>query len=169
MTAADMLAELIAALERDGVSLRFAELKDPTKDRLKQLRPVRGARGARLLPDGRIGRRRLRGSDRHRVGGLGRAGLTVRQPTGTVAGRRPVLVLDVAEAESIDEPAEDARAPTSSTCPSGASWPGTSRTRMIVASTRDRDGHPDADALDRDDLGEREGREHADHDQRRAR
>jgi high affinity sulfate transporter 1 len=36
MTAADMLAELIESLESDGVSLRFAELKDPTKDRLKQ-------------------------------------------------------------------------------------------------------------------------------------
>ncbi len=36
MTAADMLAELIASLVSDGVSLRFAELKDPTKDRLKR-------------------------------------------------------------------------------------------------------------------------------------
>ena len=36
MTAGDMLAELIEALERDGISLRFAELKDPTKDRLKR-------------------------------------------------------------------------------------------------------------------------------------
>ena len=35
MTAADMLAELIAALEAGGVSLRFAELKDPVKDRLR--------------------------------------------------------------------------------------------------------------------------------------
>ncbi len=36
MTAADMLRELIASLERDGVSLRFAELKDPMKDLLKR-------------------------------------------------------------------------------------------------------------------------------------
>ena len=36
MTAADMLAELIEALGAAGVSLRFAELKDPTKDRLKR-------------------------------------------------------------------------------------------------------------------------------------
>jgi high affinity sulfate transporter 1 len=36
MTAADMLAELIEAMDRQGVSLRFAELKDPTKDRLKR-------------------------------------------------------------------------------------------------------------------------------------
>jgi high affinity sulfate transporter 1 len=36
MTAGDMLVELISALERDGISLRFAEMKDPTKDRLKR-------------------------------------------------------------------------------------------------------------------------------------
>jgi high affinity sulfate transporter 1 len=36
MTAADMLAELIASLEATGMSLRFAELKDPAKDRLKR-------------------------------------------------------------------------------------------------------------------------------------
>ena len=36
MTAADMLRELIESLERDGVSLRFAELKDPMKDLLKR-------------------------------------------------------------------------------------------------------------------------------------
>ncbi len=36
MTAADTLAELIAALESTGVSLRFAELKDPVKDRLRR-------------------------------------------------------------------------------------------------------------------------------------
>ena len=36
MTAADMLAELIESLEREGVSLRVAELKDPTKDLLKR-------------------------------------------------------------------------------------------------------------------------------------
>jgi high affinity sulfate transporter 1 len=36
MTAADMLAELVAALEAQGTSLRFAELKDPAKDRLKR-------------------------------------------------------------------------------------------------------------------------------------
>jgi high affinity sulfate transporter 1 len=33
-TAADVLAEVIDALEADGVALRFAELKDPVKDRL---------------------------------------------------------------------------------------------------------------------------------------
>jgi len=36
MTAGDVLGELIATLDASGVSLRFAELKDPTKDRLKQ-------------------------------------------------------------------------------------------------------------------------------------
>ena len=36
MTAADRLAEQIEALEREGVSLRVAELKDPTKDLLKR-------------------------------------------------------------------------------------------------------------------------------------
>ncbi len=34
MTAADMLAALIASLEANGTRLRFAELKDPVKDRL---------------------------------------------------------------------------------------------------------------------------------------
>jgi high affinity sulfate transporter 1 len=36
MTAADMLLELVATLEAQGTSLRFAELKDPVKDRLKR-------------------------------------------------------------------------------------------------------------------------------------
>jgi len=36
MTAADMLAELIESLGGSGVTIRFAELKDPTKDRLKR-------------------------------------------------------------------------------------------------------------------------------------
>ena len=36
MTAADMLAGLIEALAKVGVSLRFAELKDPIKDHLKR-------------------------------------------------------------------------------------------------------------------------------------
>jgi hypothetical protein len=35
MTAADILEELLAVLARDGVELRFAELKDPVKDRLR--------------------------------------------------------------------------------------------------------------------------------------
>jgi high affinity sulfate transporter 1 len=36
MTAADMLEELLAILERDEIALRFAELKDPVKDRLRR-------------------------------------------------------------------------------------------------------------------------------------
>jgi high affinity sulfate transporter 1 len=36
MTAAEMLSELIASLKANGTSLRFAELKDPVKDRLKR-------------------------------------------------------------------------------------------------------------------------------------
>ena len=36
MTAGDVLGELIAALDARDVSLRFAELKDPTKDQLKR-------------------------------------------------------------------------------------------------------------------------------------
>lgn len=36
MTAADMLTELIASLEANHTKLRFAELKDPVKDRLKR-------------------------------------------------------------------------------------------------------------------------------------
>jgi len=35
-TAADVLAEVIDTLEEDGMALRFAELKDPVKDRLKR-------------------------------------------------------------------------------------------------------------------------------------
>ena len=35
MTAAEMLSDLIASLEAKGTSLRFAELKDPVKDRLR--------------------------------------------------------------------------------------------------------------------------------------
>lgn len=36
MTAADMLDDLLDDLDRRGVSLRFAELKDPVKDRLQR-------------------------------------------------------------------------------------------------------------------------------------
>jgi high affinity sulfate transporter 1 len=36
MTAADVLEELLAILERDDIELRFAELKDPVKDRLRR-------------------------------------------------------------------------------------------------------------------------------------
>jgi MFS superfamily sulfate permease-like transporter len=36
VTAADMLVELDAALEEAGVELRFAEMKDPVKDKLKR-------------------------------------------------------------------------------------------------------------------------------------
>jgi MFS superfamily sulfate permease-like transporter len=36
MTAGDMLAELIPSLDGAGIRLRFAEMKDPAKDRLKR-------------------------------------------------------------------------------------------------------------------------------------
>jgi MFS superfamily sulfate permease-like transporter len=36
MTAADVLEELLVVLGRDGIELRFAELKDPVKDRLRR-------------------------------------------------------------------------------------------------------------------------------------
>ena len=36
VTAADMLAELDAALHGNGIDLHFAELKDPVKDKLKR-------------------------------------------------------------------------------------------------------------------------------------
>jgi MFS superfamily sulfate permease-like transporter len=36
VTAADFLAELAEALQKDGVELCFAELKDPVKDKLKR-------------------------------------------------------------------------------------------------------------------------------------
>ena len=36
VTAADTLAELNSALHATGIELRFAELKDPVKDKLKR-------------------------------------------------------------------------------------------------------------------------------------
>ena len=36
VTAADMLAELEQALRESGIELRFAEMKDPVKDKLKR-------------------------------------------------------------------------------------------------------------------------------------
>jgi hypothetical protein len=36
MTAADVLVELLDTLDRDHIALRFAELKDPVKDRLRR-------------------------------------------------------------------------------------------------------------------------------------
>jgi MFS superfamily sulfate permease-like transporter len=36
VTSADMLAELEQALRKAGVELRFAEMKDPVKDKLKR-------------------------------------------------------------------------------------------------------------------------------------
>ena len=42
VTAADTLAELHRALDADGIALRFAELKDPVKDKLRRF-------GLRLL------------------------------------------------------------------------------------------------------------------------
>jgi MFS superfamily sulfate permease-like transporter len=35
VTSADMLTELVQALRASGIELRFAELKDPVKDRLR--------------------------------------------------------------------------------------------------------------------------------------
>ncbi len=36
VTSADMLAELVRALRASGIELRFAEMKDPVKDKLKR-------------------------------------------------------------------------------------------------------------------------------------
>ncbi|HVO06595.1 MAG TPA: SulP family inorganic anion transporter [Burkholderiaceae bacterium] len=36
VTAADLLEELVQSLRRDGIDLRFAEMKDPVKDKLKR-------------------------------------------------------------------------------------------------------------------------------------
>ena len=143
MTAGDMVGELTAALGARGISLRFAELKDPTKDQLKRYGLVDLLGAHAFFPtvgsavDAYVAETGIPWTD-WEEGPPGRT-RAPRQPAGAVSGARHdrvrgVLVLDVAEAEPLGEPAERSRAPTSSTCPSGASWPGTSSTRMMVAS-----------------------------------
>jgi MFS superfamily sulfate permease-like transporter len=48
VTSADMLAGLEQALRASRIELRFAEMKDPVKDKLKRLPSHRGRRGRRL-------------------------------------------------------------------------------------------------------------------------
>ena len=67
VTSADMLAELEQTLRASGIELRFAEMKDPVKDKLKRFETARALR-CRELPSHR-GRRRRR-LPRRALGGL---------------------------------------------------------------------------------------------------
>ena len=58
VTAADTLAELDKTLEAAGIDLRFAELKDPVKDKLKRF-GLFAQSGSTLLPDHRRGGEQL--------------------------------------------------------------------------------------------------------------
>ena len=55
VTASDSLGELIAALQAQDIAFRFAELKDPVKDKLKRFGLFAGNGRGSLFPDGRIG------------------------------------------------------------------------------------------------------------------
>src|SRR4051794_39864654 len=87
------------------------------------------------------------------------------------SGRHVLLVpfvLDMAEPEPVDEPGEKPGRP-----PVPPAHQTHRRGHEQDAHDRrvdgDGDRHPDADALDGDDLGEREGGEDRDHDERRSR
>ena len=70
-TAAAMLDRLAEELRRRGITLAFAELKDPVRDRLRRYGALeRRARGP-CLPDRRHGRQRLRPGVRRAVDRLG--------------------------------------------------------------------------------------------------
>ena len=62
-TAADMLAELDTWLNERGVSLVFAELKDPVREKIERYELDADHRPGALLPDPRRGGRRLRRRD----------------------------------------------------------------------------------------------------------
>ena len=55
VTAADMLAELDETLQRAGIELCFAELKDPVKDKLKRFGLFEQFGEGAFLPDDRCG------------------------------------------------------------------------------------------------------------------
>ena len=59
VTSADMLAELERALREASIELHFAEMKDPVKDKLRQVRAVRAFRQRPIPPDRRCFRRCL--------------------------------------------------------------------------------------------------------------
>ena len=54
-TAADMLEELDKDLNRRGISLVFAELKDPVREKIQKLRAHPDDRSWPLLSDNRVG------------------------------------------------------------------------------------------------------------------
>ena len=62
-TAADMLQELDVWLNERGVSLVFAEMKDPVREKIERYELDPHDRPRALLPDPRRGRRRVRPAD----------------------------------------------------------------------------------------------------------
>ena len=84
VTAADTLAELDRDFAGDGIELRFAELKDPVKDKLKRF-GLFAEFGEELLSDHRRGRRQLSREPHRGLGGLGGPRLV---KNGGVIGRR---------------------------------------------------------------------------------
>ena len=72
VTAADMLADLDKALHDAGVELRFAELKDPVKDKLKRFGLLAEIGRRQILPDRRCCRQLLPRTLPRTLGRLGR-------------------------------------------------------------------------------------------------
>ena len=70
-TAAEALALLVEELRARGVTLAFAELKDPVKGRLRTYGTLARIGERSLLPDGGHGRGRLRDRDGHLLDRLG--------------------------------------------------------------------------------------------------
>ena len=75
-TAADMLEDLDQRINAAGVSLVFAEMKDPVRREDRALRAHQDDRPEPLLPDGRGSRRRLPARNRNRVGACREGALT---------------------------------------------------------------------------------------------
>ena len=67
-TAADMLADLDEELNADGISIVFAELKNPVRRKLERYRADRSARSRPLLPDARRRDRRVPWANGGRLG-----------------------------------------------------------------------------------------------------
>jgi MFS superfamily sulfate permease-like transporter len=84
VTSADMLAELEQSLRESGIEIRFAEMKDPVKDKLKRFELLERFGAANFHPDYRRCSRRL---PRRAFGGL--ETLKAAAP-GEIAFRRPV-------------------------------------------------------------------------------
>ena len=71
-TAAEVLGEIDAELERAGIELAFAELKGPVKDKLRRYGLMETDRGGALLPDDRARRAGARRRARASTGATGR-------------------------------------------------------------------------------------------------